>query len=176
MFPEAAKFAYANKTKESITSQKLGSRDFWQIPNSILNKAKSAIPPLFNDPEVLSSAPDKSKLRTPILMTQVSTFLLTNLKIHNTSLTPKIVKKVITNFDASKTSGLDCIPVMVLKNCEPELSFTLAELFAKYLEKSCFPDCWKVSLVVPVFMNVGERFNAKNYCPISLIFKVSKVF
>ena len=26
---EASKFAYANKTKESITSQKLGSRDFW---------------------------------------------------------------------------------------------------------------------------------------------------
>ena len=26
---EAAKLAYATKTKESITSQKLGSRDFW---------------------------------------------------------------------------------------------------------------------------------------------------
>ena len=26
---EAAKVAYANKTKESITSQKLGSSDFW---------------------------------------------------------------------------------------------------------------------------------------------------
>ena len=26
---EAAKFAYAIKTKESITSQKLGSREFW---------------------------------------------------------------------------------------------------------------------------------------------------
>ena len=26
---EATKLAYANKTKESITSQKLGSRDFW---------------------------------------------------------------------------------------------------------------------------------------------------
>ena len=26
---EAAKLAYANKTKESVTSQKLGSRDFW---------------------------------------------------------------------------------------------------------------------------------------------------
>ena len=26
---EAAKIAYANKTKESITSQKLSSRDFW---------------------------------------------------------------------------------------------------------------------------------------------------
>ena len=45
---EAAKLAYATITKESITSQKLGSRDFWQIANSVLNKGKSAIPPLFN--------------------------------------------------------------------------------------------------------------------------------
>ena len=28
---QAAKLAYATKTKESITSQKLGCRDFWQI-------------------------------------------------------------------------------------------------------------------------------------------------
>ena len=58
---EAAKLAYANKTKESITSQKLGSRDFWRIANSVLNKGKSAIPLLFNGPEVLSSASDKAK-------------------------------------------------------------------------------------------------------------------
>ena len=45
---EAAKLAYANKTKESITSQKLGSWDLWRIANSVLNKGKSAIPPLFN--------------------------------------------------------------------------------------------------------------------------------
>ena len=58
---EAAKPAYANKTKESITSQKLGSRDFWRIANSVLSKGKSAIPPLFNGSEVLSSASDKAK-------------------------------------------------------------------------------------------------------------------
>ena len=61
---EAAKLAYATKTKESITSQKLGSRDFWRIANSVLNKGKSAIPPLFNRLEVLSSASDKAKLFT----------------------------------------------------------------------------------------------------------------
>ena len=33
-----------------------------------------------------------------------------------------MVKKVITNLDSSKASGPDCIPVVVLKNCEPELS------------------------------------------------------
>ena len=61
-FLEAAKLAYVNKTKEFITSQKLGSRDFWRIANSVLNKGKSAIPLLFNGLEVLSSASDKTKL------------------------------------------------------------------------------------------------------------------
>ena len=44
------------------------------------------------------------------------------------------------------------------------------------LKESCFPDCWKVSSVVPVFKNVGERFTAKNYHPVSLLSVVSKVF
>ena len=49
MVLEAGKLADANKTKESITSQKLGSWDFWQIAKSVLNKGKSAIPSLFNE-------------------------------------------------------------------------------------------------------------------------------
>ena len=60
---EAAKLAYTNKTKESITSQKLGS---WH------NKGKSVIPPLFNGPEVFSSASDKAKI---IAENQVSLYL-----------------------------------------------------------------------------------------------------
>ena len=35
---EAAKLAYANKTKESITYQKPGSCHFWQIDDSVLDK------------------------------------------------------------------------------------------------------------------------------------------
>ena len=44
------------------------------------------------------------------------------------------------------------------------------------LKESCFPDCWNVSSVVPVFKNVGERSTAKNYRPVSLLSVVSKVF
>ena len=86
----------------------------------------------------------------------------THLKLHNISVTPTMVKKVIMNLDFSKASGPDCIPVVVLKNCEPELSYISAELFNKCLKESCFPDCWKVSSVDPVFKNVGERSTAKN--------------
>ena len=182
---EAAKLAYANKIKESITSQNLGSRDFCRIANSVLNKGKSAIPPLFNGPEVLPSASDKAKLfaenfslnsnlddsgvSLPVFPSR------TTLKLH-ISITPKMVRKVVMNLDLSKASGPDCIPVVVLKNCEPELSYILAELFNKCLKESCFPDCWKVSSVVPVFKNVGKRSTARNYHPVSLLSVVSKVF
>ena len=54
----------------------------------------------------------------------------TNLKLHNFSVTPKMVhNKFIMNLDLSQAPGPDCIPVVVLKNCEPEFSYILAELF-----------------------------------------------
>ena len=87
-----------------------------------------------------------------------------------------MVKKVIVKLDSSKASGPDCIPVKVLKNCEPELSYILAKLFNLCLKESCFPDCWKVSSVVPVFKNVGERSTARNYDPVSLLSVATKVF
>ena len=113
---------------------------------------------------------DDSDISLPIFSSR------TNLKLYNISVTPKMVKKVITNLDLSKGFGPDYIPLIVLKNCESELSYLLAELFNKYLKESYFPDCWKVSLVVPVFKNVEESSTAKNYRPVSLLFVVSKVF
>ena len=128
------------------------------------------MPPLFNGPEVLSSASDKAKLfaenfslnsNLDDLGVSLPVFpSRTNLKLHNISVTSKMVRKVVMNLDLSKASGPNCIPVVVLKNCEPELSYILAELFNKCLKESYFPDCWEVSSVVPVFKNVGERFTA----------------
>ena len=75
------------------------------MDNSVLGKGKSAIPPLFNDPEVLSSASDKVKvfaqnfsknshlddsgISLPVFPSR------SNLKLHNVSVTTKMVKKVI---------------------------------------------------------------------------------
>ena len=100
----------------------------------------------------------------------------TNLKLLNISITPKVVKKVIMTLDLSKASGFDRIPVAVVRNCESEPSYILAEHFNNCFKESCFPDCWKVSSVVPLFKNVGERSAAENYHPVSLVFVVSKVF
>ena len=182
---ETAKLAYANKTKETITSQKLGSREFLGIANSVPRKGKSATPALFTRPEILSSASDKAKLFAKNVSKNFNLddsviFLLvfpfrTNLKLHSISVTRKMVKKVITMLDVSKASGPEWIPVVVLKNCESELSYTLAELFNKCLKESYFPDCCKFSALVPVFKNFGERSTAKSH-HVSLLSVVSKVF
>ena len=126
---EAAKLAYENKTEESIISQRLGSLDFGRIANSVLNKCESAIPPLFNSLEVLSSPSDKAKLfaknfskNLNLNDSGISLHVFpfrTNLKLRNISAAPKMVKMVITNFALSKMPGADVIPVVVLKNYEP---------------------------------------------------------
>ena len=72
-----------------------------------------------------------------------------------------MIKRIMTSLDSSKASGSDCIPVVVLKNWEPELSYILAELFNMCVKESCFPDCWKVWLLVSVFKNDGENCAAK---------------
>ena len=137
------------KQKSQSLSRNL-AHGTWLIANSVLNKSKFAIPPLFKDLELMSSASDKAKsfaknfsknsnfddsdISLPVFLSR------TNLKLH-ISVTPKMVKKVITNLDSSKKYGPDCIPVVVLKNCEPELSYILVELFSMCLKESCFPDC-----------------------------------
>ena len=109
--------------QEFITSQKLGPWYFWGITNSVLNKGQSVIPPLFNGLDLLSSASDKAKLfaenfsnidDSGISLTDFPS--RTNLKLHNISTTPTMVKKVIMNLDLSKASGPDCILMVVVKN------------------------------------------------------------
>ena len=103
-------------------------------------------------------------------------FFRSNLKLHNITATTKIVKKVITNLDSSKASGPYHISLVVLKNCEPELLYILADLFNIYLKESCFPDFWKVLSLVPVFKIVVERSTAIKYLPVNLLSMASKVF
>ena len=157
-----------------------------QVTNNVLNKGKSAIPPLLNGTEVLSFASDKAQLfaenfskNSNLDNSGISLpvfFSRTNLKLHNISVTPNMVKNVRMNIDLSKAFGPDYIPVVFLKNCEPKLSNIPADFFSKYLKESCFPGCCNVSLVVPLFKNAGESSTAKNYLSVSLLSVVGKVF
>ena len=67
------------------------------------------------------------------------------------------------------------IPVVVLKNCEPELSHILAELFnmSKWVFVSQVvgkPHWW------PLYLGIFGKSAAKNYYPATLLSVVSEVF
>ena len=99
-----AKLAYSNKTKESITSQKFGPQDIWRIANSVLNKGKSAVTLLFNGLEMMSSVSAVVKFFAESFSENSNLddsgiylpgfFSRTNLKLHNISVTPKMVKGI----------------------------------------------------------------------------------
>ena len=137
---EAVKVANVTKIKESVTSLKLHCCDVWRIANSVFKKGKSVIPPLFDGPEVTSSASDKAKVFPKIIFKNSnlndSGFFLhaflsrTNFMLLNMSLTSKMFKMIITNSDYSITFGPDCIPVVDPKNSELELSYVLVDLFS----------------------------------------------
>ena len=61
---------------------------------------------------------DHSDISLPVFPSRANMTLHISV-IHN------IVKKVVTNLDSSKMPGPVCIPVAVLKKCEPELSYIL---------------------------------------------------
>ena len=164
----------------NLSTHKFGFLDFSRTANSVLNKGRFAIPPLFNDSEVLSSGSDKAKLfaeNISISNPDDSCIPLlafpsrANPKLHNTPVTPKLAETVISNLHLSKVSGPDCVPVVVLKNCESELSFILPELFNLCLRESCF----KVSSFVLVFKNMREKSTPKNYHSVSLLSVVSNI-
>ena len=49
-----------------------------------------------------------------------------------------MVEKIIMSRNLLKASGSDCIPMVVLKNYEPELSYIPAERFSKCLKRLVF--------------------------------------
>ena len=97
----------------------------------MLSSAASDRGKLFAEKFFKISNLDNSGISLPVFPSR------TNLKLLNISVTLKMVKKVISNLDFSKASDPDCIPFVVLKKCEPELSYILAELFNRCLKESC---------------------------------------
>ena len=85
------------------------------------------------------------------------------------------VEDVLKLLNVSKSSGSDLISPRLLKEGAPVLSTHLANLFNKSIETSAFPSQWKLANVIPVHKK-GDRTDASNYRPISLLSCLGKVF
>ena len=181
-----AKANYASHTRSLVSSQRLGTKDFWKICNRVLNKTKSSSTPLVNADGSVSVSSDSKAQRLCDQFASNSTIRDAGVQLpsfpprtqHSVSLpliSSKRVQKLIFELDSSKASGPDSIPVTVLRHCAPELSAILSKMFNLSLKTCTFPTCWKQAVVVPV-PKKGDLTSAANYRPISLLSVVGKIF
>ena len=73
------------------------------------------------------------------------------------------------NLDSSKATGPDCIPVVVLMTCEPELSYILAELFNVSEGVLFFQIVGKSHRWSLYLRMLGGGLQLKNYCLLSAV-------
>ena len=80
----------------------------------------------------------------------------------------------IKKLKKTKSTGLDNIPTVLLRDCADSLCSPLSYLINMSFSTGQFPTEWKKSKVSPIYKN-GPKSNIENYRPISVIPAISKV-
>ena len=85
------------------------------------------------------------------------------------------VASYIHRLDPSKPTGLDGLGPKIIKLAANSLSLHIAALINKSIISGTFPSELKCAKVFPVFKG-GSKSDPSNYCPISILPTVSKIF
>ena len=65
--------------------------------------------------------------------------------------TPEEISDIIINLKNSSSSGVDNIPIKLIKLCKSEFSSVLAHINNHSLQEGVFPDQLKIAKVVPIY-------------------------
>lgn len=83
---------------------------------------------------------------------------------------------IINNLNNSNSTSVDEINSKVIKEC----AFILCKILPHYLNQCFisgkFPDCLETAEIIPIYKKCGDKNEAKNYRPISLLNVISKIF
>ena len=75
---------------------------------------------------------------------------------------------------SNKAVGLDKISARLLKDAVDVITPSLTALFNLSFQTRTFPSIWKTAKVIPLFKK-GDKQNASNYRPISILPTISKI-
>ncbi|PFX19180.1 putative RNA-directed DNA polymerase from transposon X-element [Stylophora pistillata] len=77
--------------------------------------------------------------------------------------------------DKSKATGLDKISARLIRECADLICVPICDIFNQSISQGTFPDDWKYARITPLYKQ-GDRGDANNYRPISVIPIMAKVF
>ena len=172
---EESKFNYADTTRHSIASQRIGSRDFWRISYS------PQFPLFFSGSEVLTSSTDKANLfaRT-FSANSVSTTRCTTFLNRKTSLWGSLWEWL--QMQSVNLMWRKPLVLTAFLYCPKDVFSRVVSCYCWAVQQIpvwvTLPSCWKFSSVVPANKNDGERSNPGNYRPYqpSFMKKILKSF
>ena len=114
------------------------------------------------------------KTRNPLLEDEYNVNLQ-NARFQFKSIDLFQIEKVFRKIKTSKGSGTDGIASCFLKFALQVISQSLCDIFNLLITTGCFPDCWKIARVAPIFKS-GQPDDRSNYRPISVLPLLSRVF
>lgn len=128
---------------------------------------------VYDSAELATDSPINNDSSKPTLKSTPT--LPNHISIGTISLSTQIIEKYLNKLDTNKGQGPDGLPPLFLKMCSKQLSYPLFLLFSKSLNQGEMPKVWKKSLVTPIFKS-GDRYNVKDYRPISKLSTIAKLF
>ena len=135
-----------------------------------LNDYFASISEYINTNDVITSAPDLTKLET---------YISSKIPLDTFFRIPKItvnqVSEFINGLNPAKATGLDGIGPRILKLASTVLSPSITALINKSIETATFPDQLKMAELYPIHKG-GSKSDPANYRPISILPTISKIF
>ena len=135
-----------------------------------LNDYFASISEYINTNDVITSAPDLTKLET-----HISSKIPTDIFFRIPKITVNQVAEFINGLNPAKATGLDGIGPRILKLASTVLSPSITALINKSKETATFPDQLKMAKLYPIHKG-GSKSDPANYRAISILPTISKFF
>ena len=181
-----AKEKYLQSQGAELVDPSTGSKKYWKILNSFLNKCKvPRIPPLYENRSFITDCKEKATLFNNYFAKQCTPFLTDSVLpplVHHTEnrlshfeITENEVNNILKQLQSNKAHGPDNISAQMIKLCANQLCRPLRIIFQNIIDTGIFPDQWKEANVTPVHKKKDKQ-TVSNYRPISLLPLFAKVF
>ena len=151
-----------------------------------MNKTRAPkIPPILNNGTFIINCKEKAKLFNDFFANQCTLIIndsilpdfqyITEARIDSFEIREDSILSLIRNLNPNKATGSDEISGQMLLICDDTVVLPLLIIFRSILEKSIYPDQWKLANVVPIYKKEDKQL-VKNYRPISLLPICGKIF
>ena len=90
-------------------------------------------------------------------------------------ITPAQTEKIIKGQKNSSSTGYDAISNKILKKIAPEMAPVLTHLINCIIRTGIFPNCLKVSKIIPILKSESDPSNIANFRPVNCLPAVEKV-